>query len=322
MSSSAGGGRGSAIGRCARAAPRLGGDYRPRVARRAWRLGNRRRSRRGVVPEQCAARLGAISLRALALDRARGAGPGSTTCPGVSRPSHYGRWAEVGDPTRSRAELALAGAGSRESASTNRPLCPPRSLFSAPPGWGSAIPMRSAPRWRGFRSRRARLIGRASPIDPDAIRRLNAGAVADPAAIGPARKDEPPADIVTGQYRNRRHASVVPRPVFVDGKPVADAVIELPARRLENAPLLAGSPGIDPTGTTPPVKGRGRIGQPWRGREFGQGPRRAHPYRQMARAQKNRLPEARVRGNGLCPREARNGAHPAGSHAGAIAGPL
>ncbi len=90
--------------------------------------------------------------------------------------------------------------------------------------------------------------------DAEAIRRLNIGAVADPAAIGAALKGNPPADIVTGQYRNRLHATVVPRPVFVNGKPVADAVIELPARRLENAPLLAGSPGIEPAGTTPPVK--------------------------------------------------------------------
>ena len=46
----------------------------------------------------------------------------------------------------------------------------------------------------------------------------------------------------------------MPRPVFVAGKPVADAVIQLPARRLENAPLLAGSPGIEPPRTEPPAR--------------------------------------------------------------------
>ena len=94
--------------------------------------------------------------------------------------------------------------------------------------------------------------------DPEAIRHLNAGAVADPAAIGqtsvgPVAKLHPPAEIVNGLYRNRRYASVVPRPVFVAGKPVAEAMIALPAHRLENAPLLAGSPGIEPQAAPSPV---------------------------------------------------------------------
>ena len=110
--------------------------------------------------------------------------------------------------------------------------------------------MRSAPRWRGFRSRPARFIGRVSPM----IRRRSGASTPAPSPIRrrsakfqrPGRKNDPPADIVNGQYRNRRYASVVPRPVFVGGKPVAEAMIALPARRLENAPLLAGSPGIEP----------------------------------------------------------------------------
>jgi hypothetical protein len=64
----------------------------------------------------------------------------------------------------------------------------------------------------------------------------------------------PPAEIVTGQYHNRRFASVVPRAVFVGGKPVADAVITLPVRRLEHAPLLAGSPGIEPQAASTPAR--------------------------------------------------------------------
>jgi len=38
----------------------------------------------------------------------------------------------------------------------------------------------------------------------------------------------------------------VPRSVFVAGKPVAEALVRLPQRRLANAPLLTGSPGIAP----------------------------------------------------------------------------
>jgi len=93
--------------------------------------------------------------------------------------------------------------------------------------------------------------------NPEAIRRLNAGAgpaAIGLAAIGSARKDAPPAEIVTGQYRNRRLASVGPRSGFVGGKPVADALIALPVRRLEHAPLLAGSPGIEPQAASSPAK--------------------------------------------------------------------
>jgi len=70
-----------------------------------------------------------------------------------------------------------------------------------------------------------------------AIRRLNADAVADVSAIGPGIDDDPPADVVTGEYRNRLFASVVPRAVFVGAKPVAQALVKLPERRLANAPL-------------------------------------------------------------------------------------
>ena len=55
--------------RCAGASPRIGRGHRPRDARRAWRLGDCRRSWRGLVSEGPAARLGAVPLRALALDR-------------------------------------------------------------------------------------------------------------------------------------------------------------------------------------------------------------------------------------------------------------
>jgi hypothetical protein len=41
----------------------------------------------------------------------------------------------------------------------------------------------------------------------------------------------------------------VPRAVFASGRAVAPALIDLPSRRLDNAPLLAGSPQIPPAAT-------------------------------------------------------------------------
>ncbi|MGH7091900.1 MAG: DUF6600 domain-containing protein [Stellaceae bacterium] len=57
---------------------------------------------------------------------------------------------------------------------------------------------------------------------------------------------EPPAAVIDGTYRYRRFATAVPRPVFVAGKPVADALVDIPQRRLAVAPLVAGGPQIPP----------------------------------------------------------------------------
>jgi hypothetical protein len=82
--------------------------------------------------------------------------------------------------------------------------------------------------------------------DLDLIRRINQGALAEFPAIGPGIDGAPPAEIVNGDYPNRRFASVVPRSVFVGGRPVGPALLRLPEQRLANAPLLPGSPQIAP----------------------------------------------------------------------------
>jgi hypothetical protein len=91
------------------------------------------------------------------------------------------------------------------------------------------------------------------------IREINAGAVSDPSMIEAGANGRPPALIINGDYRNRRFASVVPRRVFAAGRSVAPALVQLPSRRLEDAPLLAGSPQIPATAprprqTAPPVQ--------------------------------------------------------------------
>jgi hypothetical protein len=164
--------------------------------------------------------------------------------------SHFGRWANIGG-----SDTAAGRWGWVPGKHVDEPgFMPAAVAFLGTAGVGLSYPDAFSPAVAWFPLAPGEVYWPSFTNDPEAVRRLNAGAVADPAAIGPARKDAPPAEIVTGQYRNRRYASVVPRPVFVGGKPVADAVIQLPARRLENAPLLAGSPGIEPPGASPPAK--------------------------------------------------------------------
>ena len=64
---------------------------------------------------------------------------------------------------------------------------------------------------------------------------------------------EPPAAVIDGTYRYRRFATAVPRPVFVAGKPVADALVDIPQRRLAVAPLVGGGPQIPPASPHPPA---------------------------------------------------------------------
>ena len=82
---------------------------------------------------------------------------------------------------------------------------------------------------------------------------MNAGAVKDVSKIVGGTDGEPPGDIVTAPYQNRRFASVVPRSVFAGGRAVAPALVQLPQARLENAPLLPGSPQIGPPAPRPIV---------------------------------------------------------------------
>jgi len=49
-------------------------------------------------------------------------------------------------------------------------------------------------------------------------------------------------------YRNRRAATIVPRPVFASGKMVQTALLDLPERRLDDAPLVLGALNIPPVG--------------------------------------------------------------------------
>lgn len=63
--------------------------------------------------------------------------------------------------------------------------------------------------------------------------------------LAPGETPDDPDD----RYRNRRAASVVPRPVFAGGKTIQTALLELPEWRLDDAPVVVGALNIPPVGS-------------------------------------------------------------------------
>ncbi|MBO0736397.1 MAG: hypothetical protein J2P48_07490 [Alphaproteobacteria bacterium] len=82
--------------------------------------------------------------------------------------------------------------------------------------------------------------------DLDYVRTLNRANVPDVQAIRMHADGSPPLEVVNEDFANRQFASVVLRSVFVNGRPVAPARIGLPEQRLQDAPVLMGSPQIGP----------------------------------------------------------------------------
>jgi hypothetical protein len=85
--------------------------------------------------------------------------------------------------------------------------------------------------------------------DLDYVRSLNFGTVQDVAAIGVRADGEPPLETFNKDFANRLFATVIPRLVFTNGRPVAPARASLPEKRLQDAPVLMASPQIAPAST-------------------------------------------------------------------------
>ena len=162
--------------------------------------------------------------------------------------SHYGRWARLDD------RWAWVPGPRNED-----PLYAPALVaFLGTPGVGLSYPDGNGPAVAWFPLAPGEIYWPSYTNDLDTIRRTNAGSGADPAAIATVPNGSTPAAIVNGEYKNRSFASVVPRPVFTGGRAVARALIDLPERRLENAPLLAGSPQIPPAAAPAQIAGAAR----------------------------------------------------------------
>ena len=206
-----------------------------------WR--DHRRHRPGLDAEHRARRLGALSTRQLAPHRAVGLDLDRRHAVGVRAVAL--RPLDPGPRPRRRRARSL-GLGPRQDRRGPRLHAGRRRLYR-------------------HRRGRAQLSGRVQPgggvVPAGARRNLLAGLYRrprrdPPASMSPrsttrrrsitATNGDPSAEIVHGDYLYRSYASVVPRSVFVGGRPVAPALVSLPQRRLANAPLLTGSPGIAP----------------------------------------------------------------------------
>jgi hypothetical protein len=164
-------------------------------------------------------------------------------------PSHYGRWARIAGASLGNERWAWV-----PGAEVAHPVYMPAAvnfLGSAGIGLSGPDPVGPVVAWFPLAPGEAYWPGYTS--DLALIRRINAGAVKDVAKIGPGVGSEPPGELITASYQNRRFASVVPRAVFAGGRAVAPALVSLPPERIDNAPILLASPQIMPPASRPVV---------------------------------------------------------------------
>jgi hypothetical protein len=152
-------------------------------------------------------------------------------------PSHYGRWAFVGERWAWVAGSFVA-----------RPEYMPAVVaFLGTAGVGLSVADSAGPGIGWFPLAPGEAYWPSYSRNLDYVRRLNQGDVSDLEAIQLDANGEPPLEVVDRHFANRTFASVVPRPVFVNGGAVAPALLSLPEQRLQNAPVLMGSPQVGPS---------------------------------------------------------------------------
>jgi hypothetical protein len=149
-------------------------------------------------------------------------------------PSHYGRWALIDEHW-----------GWVPGSFAAHPLFAPAVVaFLGTPGVG--LSSEDGPTVAWFPLAPGEAYWPTYSRDVDYVRRLNTANVEDVATIGMQPNGEPPLELFREDFANRELASVVPRSVFVNGRPVAPARVTLPEQRLQNAPVLMASPQIAP----------------------------------------------------------------------------
>jgi hypothetical protein len=152
-------------------------------------------------------------------------------------PSHYGRWALIDEHWAWVPGELVA-----------HPVYTPAVVaFLGTPGIGLSSAEGVAVGWFPLAPGEAYWPSYAR--DLDYVQNLNRGSVQDVETIRSQADGEPPLEVFNGDFANRQFASVVPRSVFINGRPVAPALVTLPERRLQNAPVLMGSPQIAPAST-------------------------------------------------------------------------
>jgi Family of unknown function (DUF6600) len=151
-------------------------------------------------------------------------------------PSHYGRWAFVGK------RWVWVPGGFVE----HPEYMPAVVAFLGTRGVGLSVADSTGPGIGWFPLAPGEAYWPSYGRDPVYVRSLNQGDVSDLETIRLDANGEPPLEVFDGHFANRRFASVVPRPVFVNGGAVAPALLALPEQRLQDAPVLMGSPQVGP----------------------------------------------------------------------------
>ena len=168
-------------------------------------------------------------------------------------PSHYGRWALIDD------HWAWVP-GNYPGNYVERPLYAPAVVaFLGTPGVGLSSEEGATVAW--FPLAPGEAYWPSYTRDLDYVRNLNFGSVKDVAAIRVRADGEPPLEAFDEDFANRLLATVVPRVVFTNGRPIASARASLPEKRLQDAPVLMASPQIAPASaqrvaraaTNPPI---------------------------------------------------------------------
>ena len=151
-------------------------------------------------------------------------------------PSHYGRWAFVGEHW----------AWVPGNFASDPVYVPAVVAFLGTAGVGLSVADSTGPAIGWFPLAPGEVYWPSYTRDLDYVRKLNRSNIADVGEIQLDANGDPPLEVFDEHFANRRFAGVVPRPIFVSGGAVAPALLSLPEARLENAPVLMGSPQIGP----------------------------------------------------------------------------
>ena len=150
--------------------------------------------------------------------------------------SHYGRWAFVGEHWAWVPGTFVA-----------HPVYVPAVVaFLGTAGVGLSVADSTGPAIGWFPLAPGEVYWPSYTRDLGYVRNLNLGNIADVSEIDMDANGEPPLEVFGEHFANRRFAGVVPRLVFRSGGAAAPALLSLPEQRLQNAPVLMGSPQISP----------------------------------------------------------------------------
>jgi Family of unknown function (DUF6600) len=157
-------------------------------------------------------------------------------------PSHYGRWTRLGQ----------SWAWVPGNLASYPIYLPAAVAFLGTPGIGLSYAGGSGPAIGWFSLAPGEAYWPSYTQNLSYIRTLNGGDVGDLDSIRPQPDGRLPVEVVDRPFANRLSASVVPRPIFVGGLPVANALLDLPEERLRDMPVVMGSPRIGPPASPSP----------------------------------------------------------------------